>query len=271
MAHWDNQARQWALIGEPLKPSIIDLENTTRWMKDHFHSSNTAPNALVLGVTPEIIHLPWPQQTRLFAVDYSEAMIQSVLPKETSTLAPIGLLANWLNLPFPSSSIDLVIGDGSFSQLSWKDYGVLAREIQRVLKPGGLLIVRCFIQSDTPDSIELIRQDLFSGKIASFHAFKLRLLTALYSEPQQSVCLKNVWDVWDKSFKSDILNHKEHLNWHLDTISTIDTYRLSNACYTFPKIKDIRMVFSNGFIEKDCFFPQYYFGQQCPTLKLSKT
>ncbi len=270
MEHWDNQARQWALVGEPLKPSQAELQNSYSWIHEHAQLQNDYLTALVLGVTPEIINLSWPAQTRLIAVDYNETMIKSVLPKKTATLAPIGLLANWLQLPLPSSSVDIVIGDGCYSQVRWKDYEALTQEIRRVLKPNGIFIIRFFTKPENIDPVESIYRDVFSGEIASFHAFKFRLAIALQSDPRQGVCLKDIWSTWDSSFKQEVLQNMQKLKWNLETISTIDIYRLSNTIYTFPTQIEIRSIFSKHLLEKELHIPCYYFGQCYPTFKLSK-
>lgn len=254
MAHWDNQARQWTLIGEPLKPSQAELQNSYSWIHEHAQLRNDCLTVLLLGVTPEIIHLSWPAQTRLIAVDYSETMIKSVLPKKTATLAPIGLLANWMQLPLPSSSIDVVIGDGCYSQVPLKDYEALTQEIRRVLKPDGILVMRFFTASEEADPVESIYLDVLSGEIASFHAFKLRLAIALQSDPSQGVCLKDIWNTWDSIFKQEVLQNMQKLNWNRETISTIDTYRLSNTVYTFPTQSEIRSIMSKYFLKKDCIY-----------------
>jgi len=270
MGHWDNQAQQWALVGEPLRPSQADLQNYYSWIHEHEQTQNDNLTALVLGVTPEIVNLSWPAQTRLIAVDCNETMIQSILPKKTATLAPIGLLANWLQLPLPSSSVDIVIGDGCHSQVRWKDYAAFTQEIRRVLKPNGIFMIRFFAKSENVDPIEAIYHDVLAGEIVSFHAFKLRLAIALQSDPRQGVCLKDIWSTWDSSFKQEILQNLQKLKWNRETISTIDVYHLSNTVYTFPTYNEIRSMFSKHFLEKDLHVPSYYLGQCCPTFRFSK-
>lgn len=269
MAHWDNQARQWALIGEPLRPSQADVEQYYYWIRGRLQSPVDSLTVLILGVTPEIVHIPWPTRTRLLAVDCCESMIRNVLPKSTTTVSPIGLLANWLQLPLPSASVDIVLGDGCYSQISGIDYENLTLEIRRVLKPAGLFLIRFFTKPLAEDSIESIHRDVLAGKIASFHAFKLRLAIALHTDLHRGVCLKDIWNVWESMFKNDILNNMRKLKWSHETIGTINAYHLSNTVYTFPTLDEIRGVFSKHFHENECFTPNYYLGQCCPTFKHS--
>ena len=53
--HWAEIARRWQQVGPPLRPSVQDIAFYTRAIADI-----TAPRALILGVTPELYHLPWP-------------------------------------------------------------------------------------------------------------------------------------------------------------------------------------------------------------------
>src|SRR6185312_1639362 len=122
MTHWDNQAKQWSLLGSPLKPSHVDIQNHISWVSDKIQPNQNALTVLVLGVTPELVQIPWPSGTSLFAIDYSAAMVNDILPAKTSTITPHGLIGNWLQLPIVSASVDIVIGDGSYSSLASKDY-----------------------------------------------------------------------------------------------------------------------------------------------------
>ena len=269
MTHWDNQAKQWSLLGSPLKPSHIDIQNHISWVSDKIQPNQNALTVLVLGVTPELVQMPWPSGTSLFAIDYSAAMVNDILPVKTPTITPQGLIGNWLQLPILSASVDIVIGDGSYSSLARKDYTILSQEIQRVLKPAGLFIMRFFCNSTEQDTLDAIHSDLFTNQIDSFHAFKLRLAMLLQDDAHQSVCLKNVWECWNTHFHDGMQHIKQQLQWSNDVIASINTYKNNHACYTFPTLTTVRTTLSQHFIENDIFIPDYYLGQRCPTLLLS--
>jgi hypothetical protein len=191
-------------------------------------------------------------------------MLQTVLPMKAYTIKPIGLLASWLQLPLANSSIDIVIGDGCFSSLAAHDYADMSKEISRILKFQGILIMRFFVKS-MHDSIELIKNDFLLKKINNFHAFKLRLAIALHTNLQQGICLKKIWDVWSQEFKDLAIHNGE---WSKEIIDTIDNYKDSNVVYTFPSLNEIRSTLQFDFNELELFTPHYTLGECCLSLKL---
>ena len=74
---WFRHARQWNRVGTPLRPSAEDGEAMMALARPYLASSRS-PTVVVLGVTPEVVQLPWPARTRLLAVDHSADMIAHV-------------------------------------------------------------------------------------------------------------------------------------------------------------------------------------------------
>ena len=72
--HWPECTRWWKQLGPPLRPSPEDLgfciDTANQWIE-----RNGAPRVLLLGVTPELYHLPWPNGTDFLAVDRTPSMI----------------------------------------------------------------------------------------------------------------------------------------------------------------------------------------------------
>ena len=71
---------------------------------------------VVLGVTPELVHLPWPDAVIVHACDHSAEMIASVWQAHQRVRSRV-LQASWQHLPFPGSSVRAVVGDGSLNVL----------------------------------------------------------------------------------------------------------------------------------------------------------
>lgn len=94
---------------------------------------------------------------RVHGVDYSEEII-AVARKKVPTDSAQFSVADVYNLPFPDNSFDVVICLGLFQSVD--DYEKGLREIERVLKKGGLLIVT------TLNSFSLFSL-LFRGKTGS--------------------------------------------------------------------------------------------------------
>ena len=266
-SHWSKQARQWSLLGAPLKPSFCDIQNATAWMQEHC-SANSSFNVLVLGVTPELVNIAWPRHTNLFALDCNLTMLESVLPTATPQIQPIAISGNWLNLPFESASFDLVIGDGCYTTLPLKEYATLTQEVKRILKSTGIFIMRFFSKLEEADSVLNIEADLRAGKITSFHAFKLRLAMTLQNDLNVGVCLNDVWNVWNED-SHHYMSLMKNLSWKEEVINTITVYQNNPTYYTFPTVEELRAVFKPYFLETAIFFPEYHLGDRCPSFKFS--
>lgn len=163
--------RRWAALRPPQRPA----PQVVTAMRSFFE--NGAGMALQLGVTPEIAALP-PSSV---AVDWDAAMIRAAWPGNTSLRRAI--LGNWLALPLADDSVDLAFGDGCLTLLEWPhDYRLLMTNLARVLRPGGRLLMRCFVAPDSGEVIEAVCSAAMAGTIASFGAFKLRFSMAVATE-----------------------------------------------------------------------------------------
>jgi len=262
--HWIAPARSWALRASPLRPAAEDVaiygREIRRW------SGVAAPGrveALLLGVTPEIVTMDWPAATRLTAVDVSRAMIGGVWPG--AALGQAAVCARWTALPFPDASRHVVIGDGCYSVLTGGEYEPMTRSLRRVLRADGLLILRWFTRPERPEAPERVFNDLAAGRIGSFHAFKWRLAMALHDTLAAGVRLSDIWDVWHAA-----LPHPERLaadrDWPAAVIATIDDFRGLATRYTFPTLAEARSTLASGFEETACHFPSYELGERCPIM-----
>lgn len=258
----------WDHFGPPLRPTIQDIELFERLIADHRGNAyRSAVRAVLLGVTPEIAIMRWPPNTELLAIDCNMAMIRNVWP---GSRAPAGkvVCAGWAAMPVADGTCDVVIGDGCFSHLPYPDgYFALFREIRRVLKPGGIFVARVYIRPPSAERVEDVFEDLWQRRIGSFHVFKWRLVMALHSDITKGVSRAEVWDAWHKAIPNPAILASQ-LNWPLEAISTIDCLRDSNACLTFPTLKELREVLSSYFVKTDCFFPDYELGDRCPVMNL---
>jgi SAM-dependent methyltransferase len=266
--HWEKHAKQWELVGQPLRPSAEDTDCFSDVVRQYAKAnSEPAPLALLLGVTPEIAHMHWPAGTRLIAADYSSQMIRAVwlMQAQHDRLA---FSSDWCRLPLQDHTAGIVIGDGCFTLLSYPDgYQDLAREVHRVLRDDGLLIIRFFVSVDTATTPAAVHAQLLAGEIGNFHIFKFRLAIALQQSASEGVCIGDVWDNWNTQ-GYDIEALATQLNWQPEVIRTIDAYRGMPARYTFPTVAEVEAVLSPGFERVAQYHHDYEFGENCPTLVL---
>ena len=131
----------------------------------------------------------WPAGTRLLAVDRSQGMIDHVWPSQPFAGAEV-VRGDWTELPLAAGACDVVVADACFSQVGFPlGYGRLARELARVLAPGGVFVMRAFVQLEPPESLAALFDDLNAGRIGNFHVFKWRLNMALHESVEAGVRL----------------------------------------------------------------------------------
>ncbi|HPA17153.1 MAG TPA: class I SAM-dependent methyltransferase [Verrucomicrobiae bacterium] len=267
--HWQRHATQWDRVGRPLRPSPEDVAFTERAIaRRRGEIPGDGFRALMLGVTPELALMRWPQGTTLVAIDHSPAMIRHVWPNAALPDTARAVCGRWEHLPVGSAEMDAVIGDGFYTPLAYPSgYTRVGREIRRVLKTDGVYVARAFIRPKNTERPSSVFDALRSGQINNFHAFKLRLAMALQESAARGVRLSDIWTTWHRCVPdADALARS--LRWSIDEIATIDAYRDSNACYTFPTIDELRDVLSLHFIEPECHVPDYELGVRCPTFVL---
>jgi SAM-dependent methyltransferase len=267
--HWARHAEQWAHVGQPLRPGAEDIDVFASLIAQSASElALAAPRALVLGVTPELVGMDWPDPSRLIAIDRCPGMIGALLPP--SGAGPVaGVCGNWMRLPFADNSLDLIVGDGCLTVLeSAADHRRLGIELARILKPGGRLALRLFVRPDTAESPEQVLTDLGAGRIGNFHVFKWRLAMALVDPESGAVPVADIWQAWHDSGIAPAELATER-GWSQAEIATIEAYRGASARYTFPRLDEVRAALAAGFEELACRISHYELGERCPTLLLA--
>jgi len=266
---WDKHAARWNALGAPLRPSPEDIETMQDAVaRHHAAAARPATAAVLLGVTPEIATMHWPRPATLRAFDRNSSMIESVWPGNPEIDAKAAC-AIWTDLPLDGAWCDVALGDASYTNLHFPGgYLDLNRELHRILKPDGLLVLRFFARPPQRETAESIVAELLQGRIQGFHAFKLRLAAAQQDDVRAGVLLADVWETWNRLVPNpDDLALQ--LGWPKATVATIDNYRGISARYSFPSIEDIREVFSPHFEEVSLVQPSYELGERCPIFQFT--
>jgi SAM-dependent methyltransferase len=229
--------------------------------------SKVSSTVIILGVTPELVHLPWPSHTRLLAFDHSADMIASVWRPHLTIRSSV-LQGSWQNMPLPDKSADLVIGDGCFTVLPSTDAcrAVLA-ESARVLKQTGLLVLRCFIRPEIPESFDDVLDAVHRGMIGSFHALKWRVAMAMTPDKEFTVVVKDIHAVFERLFP-DRKQLAESTGWPLAVIDTIDAYKGMDTRYTFPTLSVFRQLALSFVDVVEIRYGNYELAERCPIFSL---
>ncbi len=272
-AVWRKHSAQWRRVGAPLRPSAQDGElmmaavapALSSCVSSCVSSRVSATNLAILGVTPEIVQLPWPEGARLHAFDHSAEMIATIWQPHAHIPSCV-TQARWQALPVEDRSIRVALGDGSLNVLPrLNDYPDVLNELDRVLEVNGLLCVRCFIRPDDAETLESVAAD--AGNIGSFHVLKWRIAMALSHPPNYDVAVTDIHAAFENMFP----NREElarRTNWPLEVIDTIDAYRGSPTRYNFPTMQAFADVCAPGFEITQATYGTYELAICCPTLVL---
>lgn len=205
----------------------------------------------------------------MVAVDRSLAMIRSVWPGRVSPRDE-SVCAVWEAMPLETGSIDVVLGDGTLSTLSFPgDYAIVSEEVGRVLRDGGFWVVRTFIQSAVPETVEAVLKELDGERTGGFHAFKWRLAMALQEDAETGVAVSDIRRTLLEA-EPDLHALARRRGWRVEEIRTIEAYRDVRARYTFPRRVRIEAMFRNaGFEIVEIVDHSYELGDRCPTYVLA--
>lgn len=266
-AVWGQNAQQWSRVGPPLKPSSEDADLTLASLRSLLDGVTCSRKVAILGVTPELVHLPWPADVELMAFDRSAHMIEQVwLPHP---LVPSSIhQADWTALPLASSSLMAVVGDGSFNALpSLNSYRLVLAELHRVLVPEALAVFRCFLRPVNVETLEDVVAAVECGRVGSFHALKWRVAMSLADVPGAGVAVSDIHTAFETCFpsRSQLANQT---GWSLLQIDTIDAYQGTATRYNFPTLTEMQAQCTPYFAVEDVRYATYELADRCPTLTL---
>jgi hypothetical protein len=222
-------------------------------------------HALLLGVTPDLARMEWPQGARLMAVDYSFPMTRSVWPGDLPGKRAV-VCANWLSMPRAASSCDVVLGDGSMNCLRYpSEFQRAAEIVSGMLRDDGVFALRCYLRGEPAESTDDVYEDLLRGNIGGFHAFKLRLFMALQVAPECGVRVHDAYQSWaERNLDKRLLPQGE--GWEEDVVDTIQFYRGRDTVYSFPTLAELRSAMLPWLEETSLSTGGYELGERCPTL-----
>lgn len=266
--YWLNMARQWDLLGAPLRPSVEDLCFYQEAI-ELLGGSKRSLRALILGVTPELFHLAWPQQTEVSAVDRTQGMIDLIWPGPRDA----AICGDWCDMPFETASRDVVLCDGGAITLPYpQGLEQLARELHRVLVPCGLCVIRTFVRPPCREKTAEVLNDLWAGNVPNTNVLKLRLGMALQDDVREGVTLAEIWNTLHRA-APDLNRLAKQIGWEPEPLLAINAYRDCPNRYSFHSMDEFLSRFveqPGGFTTNAIRVPHYALGDRCPTVVLRR-
>lgn len=141
---WDEKTwyRFWKKCEPPWRPSKGEIRFYEKIVKKILKKSEN-PKVLVLGSTPEIRDLLAKyRQIEVTIIDLNMPVYRAWtrLMKHKNPREKL-IRADWLKMPLPADYFDLVFGHGVFSNIEIKKHDLSYRNIKRVVKKDGYVIL----------------------------------------------------------------------------------------------------------------------------------
>jgi SAM-dependent methyltransferase len=268
LPYWDARAPGWN-VAPPLAPGEEDVrfyEECAARLRDPARPLD----ALLLGVTAPIAAMRWPTPTRLVALDWSEEMLRHVWPRDRVPEGARALRGDWREIPLRGACIDFAIGDGCYSTFAdLRGPGEMNREINRVLRPGGIFCLRCFRRPDIALDAEALFDDLLAGRIRNLDLFRWLLAMALQGDDDQGVSLNRVWQAWHARVPDPGV-HRARRAWSGAAVANLEAWSRLDSRYFFPNLAELRALAAPLFELEACDIPGYEWGAQFPRLVMRR-
>ena len=231
----------------------------------HAGASPKSTRVLLLGATPRLANMRWPDGTMMLAVDSAMAFVRDVWPGDIPDRRR-AVQGDWRALPVRDAAYDVVIGDGSLNCVRYPDgIRVAAEAVQRALGRHGLLALRLFVRPDICESPQELVQDVAAGRVETFNQFRFRLLMAMQRSVEEGVAVRDVHRFWQ-----DLASRKDSVpttpGWSGEDLQAIEPYRESPVVHTFPTLNEWRAVLSDRFEQLAVLPASYVLGDRCPII-----
>lgn len=228
-------------------------------------------SVIVLGVTRAIVHLDWPANVELLALDANPAVIEAVWVPHPVVRSQ-AFLSGWDAMPVPSGSADLVVGDCSFNACSdMASYSAVARECARVLKPQGKAILRFFAPEEprkTPPQAIADAQVCSEEKLSHFRLDLAMAISGLHGGFVSSAQIRHVFDglVPDRAgFARRSGSTLEEVGRVID----LPAQKFPEMVLNYFTVPQIRCNLQDWLVLDEVRYPDYLMGNACPTLRFS--
>lgn len=266
--HWHTFVSRWPALRPPIRPHPADV----RLFETCVEACRRGPLAgLLLGVTPELASMRWPERSRFVSVDRSIEAVRRIWTRGHALVPASVVLAEWERMPLADGSVDVVVGDGCLTALGPAPAQIVVlRELMRVLKPGGRFIQRLFAAPEVREDPAVVLEDVRQQRIGVFDAFKWRLLMATPAGADQAVRVGDAYEIWagsgiDPGWLARVTG------WPRAHIDTFEHFRNSDARLGFAPVSQVLALLEPFFDLVEVVSPKgYELAEQCPIIVMER-
>jgi SAM-dependent methyltransferase len=195
-AVWASIAKSYSAFGSPFVPSREDVVAYEAAIHAELSPDQARGDALILGVTPALATMNWPEQMPVVGLEISREVINSIWPGDIHG-ARRSVCGSWFDPPFGQNSFEVVVGDGSLSTCRFPgSVSKLLYSIRKLLKSNGLLIIRTYVRPAVVESVPQLMERLFTQGL-SVDCFKMGLYIAMQRTPYEGVAVKDAARIMD--------------------------------------------------------------------------
>lgn len=257
---WKAPKDGWDKIAHPMRPSGDDLdfrrEAIAAWCAEY-----GVPRVLIMGVTPEYLHLPWPEGTHVLALDRSREMIDSVWegPRQNA------VSGDWTAMPLHAACRDLVLCDGGLSLVTYPvGLAATAAELSRIVVPGGLAIFRLYVPPEKQETPAQIIEAALAGQVADNTELSILLWGAMVDRRTMRYKAGESLTAME-AHGIDPRELYRRCGWNPDHVNGIEEMRKGDIWLNLPTVEQVAAAFAPGFELESVRIPSYRLGERFPT------
>lgn len=231
----------WPLTQPPLRPSAGNLMAFQTVIDDwtNAHPGRT-PRALVLGATPELWSLAWPDRDKVSMVEPDPERAEQIWPGPESSRR----VARWVTIGPGDGLFDIVLCDAGLHTLAYPNVQTnLRRHLAAVMPTGSLLAVRLIAPPAQREPTVSVASELWAGNIGDMSQLLIRLSHSLQQSPTVGVRDSAVWLKFCGLCKDwDTLLART--GWSPMSLAIAERYRFSPVNHYFVSPAEVLEVFT---------------------------
>lgn len=268
---WERAAAYYDKYVPPMRPSAEDIALLEAHISADLarRPAGRFIGALLLGVTPDIASIAWPERSTLVTVDVSLAMIQRLWPRQGPG-PRMAVRGDWRHLPIAPTSCDVIVGDGVLNSLRYPDdFRAVLGNLATTLRDDGVFVVRTFVKPDHIETPEMVMSTESILASADYAHFEFQLLMAMQDSVTEGTKVNARAREWLETGRLERLLAVRPA-WIPRARATATLWRDSPFVVTFPTLDELRALLREYFDERSVWYAASPLAERCPTVMLTR-